>query len=76
MALIARGVSERLACRAVGLGRARYRYRGRPADEDERRLRALVLALARQHPRYGYRRVVGLLRRQGHAVGQKWVWRV
>lgn len=76
MALIARGVSERLACRTVGLGRASYRYRGRPADEEERRLRELVVALARQHPRYGYRRIAALLRRQGHAVGQKWVWRV
>jgi hypothetical protein len=75
MNLIARGASERLARRTVGLGRARYRYRGQGADEEEQRPRALVVALARQHPRYGCRRIAALLRRQGHAVNHKRVWR-
>jgi putative transposase len=74
--LVGRGVSERLACRTVGLSRASYRYRGQVADEEERQLRTLVVALARQHRRYGYRRVAALLRRQGYAVNHKWVWRV
>lgn len=76
MTLVARGVSERLACRTVGLGRTSYRYRGQGANEEERRLRALVVTLAHQHRRYGYRRIAALLRRQGYAVNHKWVWRV
>ena len=76
MALMARGVSERLACRTVGLGRASYHYQEQAAGAEEQRRRALVVALARQHPRYGYRRITALLRRQGHAVNQKWGWRV
>ncbi len=74
--LVERGVSERLACRTVGLSRTSYRYRGQGADEEERQLRALVVALAREHPRYGYRRIAALLRRRGDAVNRKWVWRV
>ncbi len=76
MALVARGVSERLACQTVGLGRASYRYRGQAVDEEEQRLRRLVVALAQRHRRYGYRRIAALLRRQGYAVNRKWVWRV
>ncbi len=76
MALVARGVSERLACRTLGLSRASYRYRGRADDGEAQRRRTLVVALARRHPRYGYRRVAALLRRQGEAVGIKWVWRI
>jgi transposase InsO family protein len=75
-ALMERGISARLACRTVGLSRASYRYRGQGADEEEQRLRTLVVTLAREHPRYGYRRVAALLRRQGHAVNHKWVWRI
>ena len=74
--LIQQGVSERAACRAVGLGRASYRYRARPTDEAEQRRRETAVALARQHPRYGYRRVAALLRRQGEPVSRNWVWRV
>ena len=76
MNLVARGVSERLACRTGGLDRASFRYQARATDEDERQLRALVVALAHRHRRYGHRRVAALLRRQGHAVNHKWVWRV
>ncbi len=76
MALVGQGVSERRACRTVGLGRSSSRYQGQGAGEEERRLRALVVALARQHPRYGYRRVAALLRRQGEGVGRNRVWRV
>ena len=51
MNLVARGVSERLACRTVGRSRTSYRYRGQGADEEAQRLRAVVVTLARQHPR-------------------------
>ena len=46
--LVARGVSERLACRTVGLGRSTYRYRARGRRTGEDRLRGLVVELARR----------------------------
>ena len=74
--LVARGVSERLACRTVGLGRSTYRYRARGRRTDEDRLRGLVVELARRHPRYGYRRITAVLRRRGQPVNHKRVWRL
>jgi putative transposase len=75
--LVSRGVSERLACRTVGLGRATYRYRARAGQHaDEARLRGLVVELARRHPRYGYRRITALLRRRGERVNHKRVRRL
>jgi putative transposase len=75
--LVARGVSERLACRTVGISRSTYRYRARGrrrADED--RLRELVTGVARRHPRYGYRRVTAVLRRRGEPINHKRIWRM
>lgn len=54
-------ISERLACRAVGLGRSTCRYRPRPITDDE--LRATLRDFAAKKPRYGYRRLYVLLRR-------------
>jgi len=57
-------VSERRACRLVGIGRSALRYcpHQRP-DENLLRLRLRELAAAR--PRFGYRRLHVLLRREG-----------
>jgi putative transposase len=69
------GLSERAACRLLGLGRSSYRYRARehPVLAD---VRDAVLAKARQHRRYGYRRVAALLRRDGLVVNHKRVWAI
>lgn len=70
-----RGVSERAACRAVGLSRSSQRYQ--PRDHAERAcLSAEVRALAHQHRRYGYRRITALLRRRGERVNHKRVWAI
>ncbi len=63
------------ACRALGLARsAAYRL---PCERVEsRRLRKEIVALSRQHPRYGYRRITALLRREGWIVNPKRVQRV
>jgi putative transposase len=75
--LIGRGISERLACRVVGLGRSSYRYPPRPGDPpDDTEMRRAIRELARAHPRYGYRRVTALLRRCGETVNTKRVWRI
>ena len=58
------GVSERRACRVLGQPRATQRQKPR-AKEAEGRLVTRRLELVQQYPRYGYRRVWALLRREG-----------
>ena len=70
-----RGVSERTACRAVGLHRSSHRYRAGDAPERQRLVQAVV-TLAHQHRRYGYRRITALLRRRGERVNHKRVWAI
>ncbi|HET8632348.1 MAG TPA: integrase core domain-containing protein [Thermomicrobiales bacterium] len=74
--LVRRGVSARLARRAVGLHRSSDQYRPRPAGEDARRCREASVALAHRHRRSGYRRVAALLRRWGEVVNRKRGWRI
>jgi transposase InsO family protein len=44
--------------------------------ELERRLVGRMHELVRRHPRYGYRRIWALLRREGFKVNRKRVWRL
>jgi putative transposase len=74
--LKALGLSERLACGLVGLARSSFRYRSHPPAADEEQLRVEIVRLAGGHRRYGYRRITALLRRQGHPVNAKRVWRI
>lgn len=67
-------VSERGACRLVGVSRSTVRYRQRKRDDAE--LVERLQALARQRPRFGYRRLHALLRREGALVNHKRVYRV
>ena len=46
------------------------------AKEEEGRLLERMLALVREHPRYGYRRIWALLRREGWVVNRKRVYRL
>jgi len=69
------GISERRACRALKQPRATQRYRPRPR-EFERRLVARMLELVREHPRFGYRRIWALLRREGWRVNRKRIYRL
>ena len=58
--------SERRACRALGFSRSSHRYAGRrkePAELIER-----LRAHAASRPRFGYRRLHLLLRREGDPV--------
>ena len=69
------GVSERRACRTPGQRRSTRRRlpRGR---SDEQRLTEDVIALAKDHGRYGYRRITGLLNNAGWHVNPKRVARI
>ena len=68
------GLSERRACRLVGIGRATLRYEPRRGEDGE--LRRRLRELAAERPRFGYRRLHALLRREGIAVNHKRVERL
>ena len=61
------GVSERRACRILGVDRASMRYRSRRPGETDVRLR--IRALAHRRRRFGYRRTVRKRQRRTHAHG-------
>ena len=69
------GVSERRACRVIAQPRSSQRYEGRKADRDRDLLERMV-KLSRENPRYGYKRVWALLRREGWPVNKKRVHRL
>ena len=75
MVMAAHQVSERRACRALGVPRSTLRYPG-VGPERDKDLLLRIKELARKHPRYGYRRVTALLRRDGWAVNLKRVHRL
>jgi transposase InsO family protein len=59
----------------MGQHRSTQRYVGR-VREDEPLLVKRMHELVRRHPRYGYRMICQLLRRDGHRVNRKRVWRL
>ena len=69
------GVSQRRACRVLCQPRSTQRRR-LTTRSDEPRLVRRMLALVRAHPRFGYRRIVALLRREGWRVNRKRVYRL
>jgi len=62
-------------CRALGLARSGAYYLPRQSVES-RRLRKEIIALSQAHPRYGYRRITALLRREDWVINPKRVQRV
>ena len=70
----AHGMSERRACRVLGVDRSSMRYEATRIDDGLLRERLKVLAGERR--RFGYRRLHVLLRREGHAVNRKRVQRL
>jgi putative transposase len=69
------GVSQRRACRLLGQPRATQRQTPKTSAEEERLVRRM-LELVRRHPRFGYRRIGVLLRREGWRVNRKRVYRL
>jgi putative transposase len=67
-------LSERRACKLIGVERSSYRYE--PGPDRNAALREEMLKLARQKPRYGYRRLHALLERRGYEVNVKRVYRL
>ena len=67
--------SERRVCGLLTMAVASYRYRAVSGESDEE-LRVRLVELAREKPRFGYRRLQVLLRRTGERVNHKRVHRV
>jgi putative transposase len=62
-------VSERRACRAIGVDRSTVRYRSVRADDGA--LRERLRSLAAERRRFGYRRLHIMLAREGILMNQK-----
>lgn len=69
------GVSERAACRLASYSRSSYRRKSLRHKADEP-LRERLLELASERPRFGYRRLHVMLRREGWQINRKRVYRV
>jgi putative transposase len=68
------GLSQRHACRLVGLDRSTLRYRRKRPDDATVRQRLRELAAERR--RFGYRRLGWMLQREGHAMNHKKLYRL
>jgi len=67
---------QRAACRFLRVARSTYGYRGRTPTTAEVRLRERLHELSVKHPRYGYRRIAVVLRREGWPVGRRHIQRL
>ena len=68
------GMSERRACKAIGCCRMTMRYEASRVDDAG--LRQRMRAIAEVRRRFGYRRLHVLLKREGHLVNHKKLFRL
>ena len=62
-------LSERWACRVVGMNRGSCRYETKPKDDAE--IRSRLRELAQQRRKFGSPRLHTLLRREGYLINHK-----
>lgn len=67
-------ISERRACRVIGINRSSYRYTSTVKNQTALQTRFRDLAATRV--RYGYRRLYVLLQREGWQLNHKRVYRL
>lgn len=67
-------MSERRACKLSAIGRSSFRYQRKPDRNAQIRLRLRELAEKRR--KFGYERLLVLLRREGHMINHKRVARL
>jgi len=67
-------LSLRRACRALGFARSSWHYQSRRPSQEQ--LVARLRALASKRPRWGYRMLHLLLRREGQLINHKRVYRL
>lgn len=68
-----RKISTARACQLLGISRRRLKYVSRKSDHE---LAERLMELAREHPRFGARRLCVMLRREGRRVNLKRVRRL
>ena len=68
------GISQRRACRLVGIHRSIVRYKSR--KETDAKLMERIQQIAYEKKRFGYRRIHTLLKREGVRVNHKRVFRL
>ena len=68
------GMSERRACKAIGCCRMTVRYETSRPDDGE--VRERMKAIAQERRRFGYRRLLVMLRREGLVVNHKRLFRL
>lgn len=68
-------ISERRACRVLGFWRSTQRHNS-PQKKEDQVLVDRLRVLAQERPRFGYRRLSTLLRREGAQVNHKRVYRL
>ena len=68
------GMSERRACKAIGCCRMTVRYCSIRLGDGI--LRERMIAIARERRRFGYRRLHVMLKREGHVVNHKKLFRL
>jgi putative transposase len=64
------------ACRAIGLARSSYYFNEANHARSRQQLEKRIVELSQRYPRYGYRFITALLRREGLRVNRKRVQRV
>ena len=67
-------MSERKACQAVALPRQSYRYQGQVNTDDD--IKQALRQLARDHPRWGFKKMNAVLQKQGHGWNHKRIYRI
>jgi putative transposase len=70
------GVSERCACRVAGQHRSTQRKPCVPRGVEDMELRVQLRAIAKAHPRWGYKMAARVVRREGWHVNRKRVQRL
>jgi putative transposase len=70
-----RGLSQRQACRLFSVARSALSYQSKLAIKDAPALMAMRRP-AREYPRFGYRRIAILLRREGFPMSFDRAWRL
>jgi putative transposase len=71
----ARGLSQRRSCALLRTARSGLRYESRKATKDTAAVTKMI-ELARQYPRYGYRRIRVFLGRDGHKMSNDRAYRL
>ncbi len=72
--IAAYGLGIRKACMLAGICRNSFKYKSQAKDRTVLAIRLRDLAAAR--PKYGYRRLHVLVRREGHVANHKLVHRI